>query len=112
MATPSNQGSGDDDVTLDPDVTIDPVRPAESSGGGGRVRGVFAGVLGVLAILVLTVTAVAVWANATVFNSEKVADIVGDALGAAGGIDRPRRVPHHAGLQRRRRRCRAERGVA
>jgi hypothetical protein len=45
-----------------------------------RARGIIAGVLGVLAILVLTVTTIAVWAWSTAFNSEKVADIVGDAL--------------------------------
>ncbi len=47
---------------------------------GGRGRSIAAGVLGVLAILVLMVTTVAVWAKATVFSSEKVAGIVGDAL--------------------------------
>ena len=40
--------------------------------------------LGVAAILVLMVTTVAVWARVTVFDSEKVADIVGDALAAGG----------------------------
>ena len=81
MTTPSNLEGGDDDVTLDPDVTIDPATPVETSEDGkGRVRGVVAGVLGVLAILVLTVTAIAVWATRTVFDSEKVAGIVGDAL--------------------------------
>ena len=39
-----------------------------------------AGVLGVLAIVVLTVTAIAVWAGTTLFDSEKVAEIAGDAL--------------------------------
>ena len=80
MAEPSNLEGGDDDVTLDPDVPNDSAAPAEPAASKGRVRGVIAAVLGVLAILVLTVTAVAVWATATVFNSEKVADIVGDAL--------------------------------
>ena len=80
MTSPSNLEGGDDDVTLDPDVPTDATPPAEVTEPKGRVRGVIAAVLGVLAILVLTVTAIAVWAAATVFNSEKVADIVGDAL--------------------------------
>ena len=80
MGMPPNPGRGDDDVTLDPDVTIDPAPPEESNGGGGRVRGVIAGVLGVLAVLVLAIAAVGLWAKATVLDSDKVADIVGDAL--------------------------------
>ena len=80
MGMPPNLGRGDDDVTLDPDVTIDPAPPEESKGGGGRVRGVIAGVLGVLAILVLAIAAVGLWVKATVLDSDKVADIVGDAL--------------------------------
>ncbi len=79
MVTPSNPEGGDDDVTLDPDDTIDR-GPAETDAGGGRVRGVIAAVLGVLAILVLAITAVGVWAKRTVLDSDKVADIVGDAL--------------------------------
>jgi hypothetical protein len=47
---------------------------------GGRWRSIAAGVLGVLAILVLMITTVAVWARATAFNSERVAGIVGDAV--------------------------------
>ena len=79
MVTPSNPEGGDDDVTLDPDDTIDR-DPAETDAGGGRVRGVIAAVLGVLAILVLAITAVGVWAKRTVLDSDKVAGIVGDAL--------------------------------
>ena len=45
------------------------------------MRGVIAAVLGVLAILVLAISAVGVWAKRTVLDSEKVADIVGDAVG-------------------------------
>ena len=39
-----------------------------------------AAVLGVLAILVLSISAVGVWAKRTVLDGEKVADIVGDAV--------------------------------
>ncbi len=47
---------------------------------GGRGRSIAAGIFGVLAILVLMVTTVAVWARATAFNSDRVATIVGEAL--------------------------------
>ncbi|MET0459957.1 MAG: hypothetical protein ABW195_11975, partial [Ilumatobacteraceae bacterium] len=69
----------DPDVTIDPDVAVPPAGPVVEQG-GGRARGVVAGVLGVLAIFVLTVTAIAVWAGTTLFDSEKVAEIAGDAL--------------------------------
>jgi hypothetical protein len=45
-----------------------------------RGRTIAAAVLGALAVLALTVTVVAVWAEATVLRSEPVADLVGDAL--------------------------------
>ena len=45
-----------------------------------RGRTVTAAVLGVLAVLLLTVGAVAVWAKATVLRSEEVATLVGDAI--------------------------------
>jgi hypothetical protein len=49
---------------------------------GGRQRGrtIGAAVIGVVAVLVLSVTIVAVWAKATVLRAEPVADLVGDAL--------------------------------
>jgi hypothetical protein len=46
----------------------------------GRLRSIAAGVVGVLAVLLLLVSAIAVWARATVFDSDKVAALVGDAL--------------------------------
>ena len=45
-----------------------------------RGRTVTATVLGVLAVLLVTVGAVAVWAKATVLRSEEVATLVGDAI--------------------------------
>ena len=59
------------------------LRPAVAAPAGGKVRGAVAVVLGVLAIVALIATTVAVWARAIVFDSDKVADIVGDALGRA-----------------------------
>ncbi len=54
--------------------------PAETPASHHRGRTVAATVLGVLAVLVLTVGAVAVWAKATVLRSEEVAALVGDAI--------------------------------
>ena len=58
-------------------------------------------VLGVLTVLVLVVTVVAVWARATVLNGDKLATIVGHALDEpevqAGLADRH----HHRGRPRR-----------
>ena len=45
-----------------------------------RGRTIVAAVLGVLAVLLLTVGAVAVWAKATVLRSEEVAALVGEAI--------------------------------
>ena len=45
-----------------------------------RVRSVLATVCGVLAVLLLVVTLIAVWARATVFRGDHVAELVGDAL--------------------------------
>jgi hypothetical protein len=46
----------------------------------GQLRGVAAGVLGVLAVVLLLLSAIAVWARRTVFDSAKVADLVTDAV--------------------------------
>ncbi len=48
--------------------------------GRQRARTVVAAVAGVLAVVVLTVSIVAVWAAATVLRSEPVAELAGDAL--------------------------------
>jgi hypothetical protein len=45
-----------------------------------RGRSIGATVLGILAVLVLTLTVVAVWARAIVIRPEPVADLVGDAI--------------------------------
>jgi hypothetical protein len=47
---------------------------------GGRGRSVAAGFVGVLAIIFLLATTVALWARATLFDSDKFASVVGDAL--------------------------------
>ncbi len=44
------------------------------------MRGVGAAICGVLAVVLLLVSAIAVWARVTVFDSDRVAGIVGDAL--------------------------------
>ena len=46
----------------------------------GRGRSVVAGVLGVLAVLLLVVSSIAVWAQAIAFDSAEVSGIVGEAL--------------------------------
>ena len=63
-------------------VVEDAPAAADSSAAAGRQRGrtVGAAVLGVVAVLVLSITLVAVWAKATVLRAEPVADLVGDAL--------------------------------
>ena len=79
---PSTSNSGEDlPSPTPPDPTADREQPVEATTTrAGPVRGVAAGVLGVLAIAVLIPTTIAVWAQATVFDSEKVSSIVGDAL--------------------------------
>ena len=73
-----------EDFAIEPGDSVeseDPAEPADpESDPVGRVRGVLAAILGVAAILALMVTAIAVWAKATVFDSEKFADIVGAAI--------------------------------
>ena len=62
-------------------LNTDPVTPPDGgAAAAGKVRSVVAIVLGVLTIVALIATTVAVWAGAIVFDSEQVADIVGDAL--------------------------------
>ena len=65
----------------DPAAVASP-EPAEAppSTGRARSRTVIAAVIGVVAVLVLSVTIVAVWAKATVLRSERVAALAGDAL--------------------------------
>ena len=47
---------------------------------GGRGRSIASGIVGVLAVVCLLATTVAVWARVTLFDSDKVASIAGDAL--------------------------------
>ncbi len=47
---------------------------------GGWLRSVAAGIVGVLAVLLLLVSAIAVWARVTLFDSDKIAALAGDAL--------------------------------
>lgn len=61
----------------------DPVGPSEVEtppSGHVRARSVVATVLGVLAVILLVVGVVAVWAHVTVLRSEPVAELVGDAI--------------------------------
>jgi hypothetical protein len=60
-------------------TTIEPTEE-EAERRTGRVRSISAGVLGVLAVVILLPATVAMWARATVFNSDKVGDAVGNAL--------------------------------
>jgi hypothetical protein len=53
-----------------------PDGPARSQ----RPRTIIATVLGILTVIVMAVTVVAVWARATVLRSEPVAELVGDAI--------------------------------
>jgi len=48
--------------------------------GGSRVRSIAAGVLGVLAVVILLPSTIAMWARSTVFDSGKVHDAVAHAL--------------------------------
>jgi hypothetical protein len=58
------------------DVVLEDVSP--KSGGGWR--SVAAAVCGVLAVVALTLALIGIWARATVFDSDKVGDIVSSAL--------------------------------
>jgi hypothetical protein len=57
-----------------------PVEPAATSKAGGAWRSVLAAIAGVLAVLFLTLALVGVWANVTVFNSDRVGEIATAAL--------------------------------
>ena len=79
---PSNSDSGEDLSSPTPPArTADREQPVEATTTrpGPSAASPPVG-LGVLAIVVLIPTTIAVWAQATVFDSEKVASIVGDAL--------------------------------
>src|SRR4051794_25964030 len=65
-------------VSEAPPVTMDDVAPVPAQ--RHRARSIVASVLGVLTVLVLTVSVVAVWARTTVLDGEKVATLIGDAL--------------------------------
>jgi hypothetical protein len=67
-------------MSVEPVVEV-PVEQAEAPpAAGGGWRTVLAAIAGVLAVICLTLALVGVWANVTVFNSGRVADIVTDAL--------------------------------
>lgn len=50
------------------------------AGHPGRVRAIVATVVGILAVVVLVVAIIGVWARATVLRAEPVAELVGDAI--------------------------------
>src|SRR3954452_696319 len=59
----------------------------ETQRGTSRVRSVSAGVLGLLAVVVLLPATIAMWARATVFDSERIGDAVSGALALPEGDD-------------------------
>jgi hypothetical protein len=61
-------------------TTIEPTEEEAVQPRTSRVRSISAGVLGVLAIVILLPATVALWARATVFNSDKIGNAVADAL--------------------------------
>lgn len=63
------------------DVLADDVPAVKVAGAAGRGRSVLAAVVGVFSVVLLMLSTVAVWARSTVFDSQRVADIVGDSLG-------------------------------
>src|SRR6478735_238610 len=65
-------------VTEAPVEAMDDVTPAPAQ--SHRARTIVSTVLGVLTVLVLVVSVVAVWARATVLNGDKLATLVGHAL--------------------------------
>ena len=70
-----------EDVKMTADVAEDvELEPAGNDGTGGGWRGVVAAICGVLAVVCLTLALIGVWARATVFDSDKVGDIVSSAL--------------------------------
>jgi hypothetical protein len=73
-------------MSQEPDAIVvdeEPMTPTtgdERPPGRHRARSIIASVLGVLAVLLLVVGLVGVWAKVTVLRSEAVADLVGDAI--------------------------------
>jgi hypothetical protein len=63
-------------ATVNAEATTEPAAATT----GSRWRGVASGICGVLAVVCLTLALIGIWANATVFDSDKVSDIVAVAL--------------------------------
>ena len=76
MHSPTD-GGDNSDIALN---TASDAPPNGDAAAGGKVRSAIAIILGVLAIVALIATTVAVWAWAIVLDSDQVADIVDDAL--------------------------------
>jgi hypothetical protein len=70
------------DAIVGDDELATPTTADEQPRGGGRhrARSIIASVLGVLAVLLLVVGLVGIWARVTVLRSQAVADLVGDAI--------------------------------
>jgi hypothetical protein len=66
-------------MTAEPVVEV-PLEAAAAEDAGGGWRTVLAAIAGVLAVVFLTLALIGVWANATVFDSGRVADIVTTSL--------------------------------
>jgi hypothetical protein len=63
------------------ETTVEPaIAPVDEHPPRRRWRSVLAGICGVLAVVVLTLASVGLWARATVFDSDEVSDVVAVAL--------------------------------
>jgi hypothetical protein len=77
MSEEAHGGVVEDDA---PEPADDATAPATPTRRRGRARTVISSVLGVLAVLLLVVSVVGVWAKATVLRSERVASLVRSAI--------------------------------
>jgi hypothetical protein len=66
-------------MTVEPAVEV-PVEEVPKGGGGGAWRSVLAALAGVLAVVCLTLGLVGVWANVTVFDTDRFTEVVSSAL--------------------------------
>ena len=91
-------GADGTDATVTAPVAAPPAKRT-----GGRVRTVVACVLGALAVVMLVVASIGVWAKATVLQQDRFTSLVEDALARAGGPGGTGHLHHGHGLRRGRR---------